>query len=162
MRFTDILKRLLGLDPTAVTMSDDDPYEVSPPRSASAFFRSLPQLGISASFICLEGVTEPLLLPLLREHSVAPPLNIARGTIWPKPDVLHVPANPSLLEAIASLLETHGATVPCSHVFLYTPDRVVLQWYDAFYSDPIYISRCVTLPTAQAFAEAIGGTLTIT
>ena len=79
MNFVNLLKRLAGLDPTAVTMTDDDPFELSPPRSPAAFLRSLPLLGPQPLYLCLEGITDDSLLPLLQQCSVPPQLNVARG-----------------------------------------------------------------------------------
>ncbi len=159
MNFVNLLKRLAGLDPTAVTMKDDDPFELSPPRSPAAFLRSLPLLGPQPLYLCLEGITDDSLLPLLQQYSVPSQLNVARGIVWPKAALWHVPATSAVLEALACRLDAASQAAPSIHVFLYTSDRVILEWYDAIDSEPLYISRSLSSEAVQAFAHAVGSTL---
>ena len=118
MSFVNLLKRLAGLDPTAVTMTDDDPFELSPPRSPAAFLRSLPLLGPQPLYLCLEGITDDSLLPLLQQYSVPSQLNVARGIVWPKAALWHVPATSAVLEALACRLDAASQAAPSIHVFL--------------------------------------------
>jgi hypothetical protein len=89
----------------------------------------------------------------LNGMAIAPTFCVARGTIWPKPLIWHVAATPANLAALAGLFEKHVAPEICVHFHAYHAGRVLVQWYDAFFADPVLISAHLPEADARAFAE---------
>jgi len=97
----------------------------------------------------------------LREASIPAEAKPALGTIWPKPDTYHVPVTIETMQALAAYLETHPAGYVCSHCHVYRAGQVLLEWYDAFDGDPMYLARDVDEAAVRRLASAIGSTVSI-
>jgi hypothetical protein len=120
------------------------------------FLRSLPILFAADSLAYFEGIEEESFKDWLASHAIAPPLKIAMGTIWPKPDFYHVPLRPALMEEAAGLVDRKGIVLPSFHFHVHDGERVLLEWHDAFSDDPMYVSASIHGGAVEAFARAIG------
>jgi hypothetical protein len=120
------------------------------------FFRRIPALVPEGSVLVLEGGSpSPQLREFLREHAIAPATEVARGTVWPRSDVVHIPASAQVLRELADQAEGCAFPEICTHLHVYSGGRVVVQWYDAF-SGPCYISKEMTAARIDAFCAELG------
>ncbi len=134
-----------------------DAWEIDPPREFPVFLRSLPVLLDADSILYLEDSgTPPSIEEFLRDHGTTSKARIPGGTLFPKPNVFHVPMSVENLDGLASLLEsTDTASIP-THVHVYDDSGLALQWYDACAGDPILIRSSVDVERVSAFCEAVG------
>ena len=117
--------------------------------------RLLPESG---AIIYLEGVaTSPDVRKFLEEHSVAAGHEVLRGTIWPKPLILHLPASPEVVRGLADLASCHAYPEIADHCHVYTKDGMILQWYDACDPGcPLGAGPTITEESVKAFCELAG------
>ena len=131
-------------------------WKVSKAKDLPGFLRALADLAPPDSILYLEGGTPPArLLDFLREHCIPEQSHIAMGTIWPRPTVFHLPATRANLVGFADLAERCATPEAAIHLHLYEKDRVLLQWYDAFF-DPFYISKEIPEDRVQKFCIELG------
>ena len=105
------------------------------------FFRRLPDLVSDEAILFLEGGAHSAeLTRFLERHAVPPRAKVARGTVWPRESVFHVPTRASVLVELADLAEQCAGPEICAHLHVYRDEQVLLEWHDAF-SDPFFISR---------------------
>jgi len=141
------VKRRVAPDLSGSTLDLRAYYELSAPEDHALFIQSLGSLLPADAVLYLEGVSiDPDVVRLLEDWSCAERLKIARGTLWPKPQVFHVPMGPEVTQQLAALFEHHASPEICDHFHAYHLKRVLLQWHDAFFDDPLLL--------AGTFAEA--------
>lgn len=119
------------------------------------FFRRLPVLVPDGSVLAIEGGSPSgALQAFLAEHRVPPTTTVARGSVWPRGEVIHLPASEQVLRALADHAE--GAAYPeiCTHLHVHASGRVLLQWYDAF-SAPCYVSKWLPEERLRAFCAEL-------
>jgi len=154
------LSRLLGYaakqEAAGARLEQGERWVVPPTRDAAAVLRSLPILFPADAFVYFEGTTENHFAEWLAAHSIAAPLKVAHGTIWPKPDFYHVPLRSELLEEGADLVDRKGISLPAIHLHVHDGERVLLEWHDAFYDDPMYVAASLPRNRVEEFARAIG------
>jgi hypothetical protein len=159
-----ILGRLLGWvaapDRAGIQLREHDPWEVAGTRDVKCFLRALPLIAPTGAFAYFEGTAEPHVAEYLRGISIAPPVQVALGTIWPRPDRYHVPISAQTMEALASFLEARPAGFLCMHCHVHDGASVLLEWHDAFGTDPMRVSRRIGAQTVGKFAAALGSTHT--
>ena len=159
------LARLFGAgrrnERDGIRLTDDEPWRVGPTRDVKRFLRALPALMPPGSVVYFEDTGEPHVGRYLLGVSVPAQTQVAVGTIWPRPDCYHVPLTAEHMEALAGFLETHPAGLFCVHCHVYRDGVVLLQWHDAFYDDPMYISRTMSDAVVAQFAQAIGSSVSV-
>ena len=74
-----------------IRLEEPNPWEVSPTNEVERFLRALPLLVTDGSIAYFEGTGEPHVAEYLRKASIPAPVQVAIGTIWPRPDRYHVP-----------------------------------------------------------------------
>ncbi len=154
------LSRLLGYatkqEVAGASLGRGERWVVAPTRDAAALLRSLSILFPADAFAYFEGTTEEHFAAWLAAHSVASPLKVAYGTIWPKPDFYHLPLRSELLNEAADLVDRNGISLPAVHFHVHNGERVLLEWHDAFCSDPMYLAASLARDRVEEFARAIG------
>ncbi len=157
-----ILGRLFGRTTASgdagLQLTEPECWEVSGTKEVERFLRALPILAPEGGIAYFEGTAEPHVAAYLRTVAIPPPVQIAVGTIWPRPDWYHVPLTAEKMESVASFLETHPAGYVCSHLHVHDGSRILLQWHDAFGGDPMLVARSVGERSVTRFAAAIGST----
>lgn len=119
------------------------------------FFRRIPTLVPAGSILVLEGGSPSApLLKFLREHAVPPDTKVARGTIWPRAEVVHLPASHQVLQQLADHAERSAYPEICTHLHVVSAGRVVLQWYDAF-ATPCYASKELPAQRVETFCAEL-------
>lgn len=151
-----LLKKLFGFSTPVGARLKSPAWEVSAPRDIPGFIRAIPDICDDA-FMYLETTSRAKdITRALEEISVEPLLDVAKGTIWPKPISYHVPVNLENTEAVAKLFENHIAVEICSHFHVYANGEVLLEWHDAFFNDPILVSKIVAENGVKKLACRIG------
>jgi len=154
------LSRLLGYatkqEAAGATLGKGERWVIAPPRDAAATLRALPILFPGGAFAYFEGTTNAAFAAWLSAHSVASPLKVALGTIWPRPDFYHVPLGPELLAQAADLIARKGIVVPAIHFHVHDGERILLEWHDAFCGNPLAVAGLVPRDRVQEFARTIG------
>jgi hypothetical protein len=105
--------------------------------------------------LVLEGGSPSVQLRgLLKEHAIAPDTTVARGTVWPRADIVHLPASAQVMREFAD--HAKGCAYPelCTHLHVLSAGRVVVQWYDAF-SAPCYVSKELPAERLEAFCAEL-------
>src|SRR5215467_12631044 len=102
--------KLFGATPReqlkGISLGPDAAWEVTPTPDLPAFLRALPQLVAPDSILYLEGGTPPEpVREFLEAHCVPEQSHVAMGTIWPRPQVFHLPATGENLCQLAQLAE---------------------------------------------------------
>lgn len=153
-----LLSRILGYatreEAAGARLDDPAPWIVDAGKNPAKFLRAVALIFPEDHFLYLEGATQRSFAEWLVGHTIAPPLKIAYGTIWPKPDFYHIPC--ALAEEAAELVETQAIAIPVIHIHVHDGVRVVLEWHDAFGDDPMYIDSAIAEERIEAFAAALG------
>lgn len=154
-----ILARLLGWvsasERDGIHLEEPDPWEVTSTADVERFLRALPLVAPAGAVAYFEGTGERHVADRLRQISIPPAVQVAVGTIWPRPDCYHVPLTAERMEGLAAFLEANPAGYFCSHCHVYDARSVLLQWHDAFGRDPMLVSRRVGLEAVSRFAKAL-------
>lgn len=154
------LARFFGAVPKeergGIRLEEAGPWRVSPTKDVERFIRALPLLVPEGSIAYFEGTGESHVAEYLRRVSIPAQVQVAVGTIWPRPDCYHVPLTVTTMEALADFLKQRPAGYFCSHCHVYRDSFVLLEWHDAFTDDPIYISRTIAAEAVGLFAQALG------
>jgi len=135
---------------------EEPAWEINSTGDRAKFLRTLPMLLPGGSYLYLEGTTEPSVERFLAARTVTNPERIAIGTIWPKPKRYHVPCTAELAEALAQVLDAQASPYLSTHVHACVVGKVLLEWHDAFETDPMRVSRDIDEAAVSAFAMALG------
>lgn len=115
-------------------------WRVSAPTDHEEFIRRLHDLLPPRSVLYLEGGSpDRAILEFMHARACEPQLKLALGTIWPRPQVFHIPATVENLTDLAAVFGNHATPEICIHFHAYCEQTVVLQWHDAFFDDPLYL-----------------------
>jgi hypothetical protein len=128
-------------------------WEVTGIRNAEKFFSALADVLPLPVHLCFEGSSFPSdVRKLLEAHAVPATMQIAAGTIWPKPTVFHVLATEQFLRELEVLARKHAEPEICFHFHAYRDGQGLMQWYDAFV-DPLLIDESISEATLQSFCQ---------
>jgi|1185.fasta_scaffold384672_1 hypothetical protein len=131
-------------------------WEVSSPprpiRLASALRVLLSEEGI----VALEGTSiHPQVKQTLQPHLIVAAFEIRPGTLYPRPEWLHMRASEVALNALNELVNSCAGPEICNHLYAYEDSTLLLEWHDAF-SDPIHVAGTVSPKVIAAFCAALG------
>jgi hypothetical protein len=158
-----LLHRLLGIvgpeDRKGLRLQEVCPWQVSSTGDAALFLGGLHLLRLEDATIYLEATYDRAIRQCLERVSVEPRTKVAVGTLWPRPDVWHVPFSTSNVEDLTRVCLTDTGPRLCDHVLVYQTDGVMLQWYDAFTDAPMLLSRRLDADDVRRFAQALGGSV---
>jgi hypothetical protein len=155
-----ILAKLFGATPQeqleGVSLGKSAYWEVSPVRDFPALLEALPQILPQGAILYLEGGTPPKEInTFLNSHCVPEETHLAMGTIWPKPLTFHLPATVENLTQLAKLTRKCPAMQIAVHLHVYHQGKVFLEWYDAFWKDPFYLSDAVVEERLKDFCSSL-------
>jgi len=104
------------------------------------FFKSIPKFLPQETLLYLEGNPDSEVELFLKQNAVPETLKIAAGTIWPKPDIYHLPGNKNVFDALAKFSSRKAIHDICYHFMAYKDGIILLSGYD-FGDDPIYMAE---------------------
>jgi len=151
-----LLKKLLGFNKPTGARLEGPAWEFSVPKDIPDFIRAIPTLSNNAFLFLETSSSSRAIAKVLKEISVVPELDIAKGIIWPKPISYHVPVFPDTIETVAALFDNHIPFEVCCHFHVYSKGKIVLEWHDAFSNEPFLVSKDVSQDRANSFARGIG------
>ena len=129
-------------------------------KDASRFIRALPSLVPHESFLFLEGrAYSDQLLAFLETERVAVSPRPALGTVWPRGAYFVIPAEPRVLEALATVTQDLPYPDVCDHLSVFRGEEVLLSGYDAFTAE-FWLSAELPEEKVKAFVDAVGGSYT--
>lgn len=128
-------------------------WEISSPSDPVKLFNSLNIILPEDSIMYFEDVYENKVKKALKAISTDSKTIIHSGTLWPKPDVFHVPATDENYGKMQEIAKNHFISV---HFHILRDDVKILEWYDAFDKDPLYISMTVDEERIKEFCEKLG------
>jgi hypothetical protein len=132
-------------------------WEVSPPVDAAAFVRGLGMVAPVGAVVYLEATgTAARAREVLESMECEPQVRVATGTLWPRPRCFHIPMTPPNLGTVAALFEEHASPEICDHFHVYADRDVLLEWHDAFWSDPLLLSGRIPEESVEGFCRRIG------
>ena len=124
-------------------------------------FAALPKLAGSDATLYLEGGSHSNeVSEFIAAHSIPAVEQIARGTIWPRQKVYHLPATPEVFDTLSRMADHHAIPEICDHLVIYRPTLVVVDWYDVFDREA-YVSPAVPEQVVREFAESVDGSYRI-
>ncbi len=91
----------------------------------------------------------------IETHAIPEKEKVARGTIWPKSEVVHLPAIMSNIDQLIKLTSEINPFEVATHFHVYEAGKVILEWYDAF-TDDMFIAKDISEEKVKKFAESIG------
>ncbi len=143
-----LLAKLFGATPReqmkGIFLGEQAAWELSPASDFPSFLRALPTILPPDSILYLEDGNPPKQIKaFLDSHCIPEQSHVAMGTIWPKPHTFHLPATTENLNQIADLAERIAVHQAAIHLHAYSNGKILLEWYDAFYKDPFYLSSAI-------------------
>lgn len=155
-----ILARLFNAVPRkelkGVCLGKDAYWEVTATKDLPSLLRALPKLASEEAILYLEGGSpQKKLREFLDKHCVPEITHLAMGTIWPRPLVFHLPAISENLNDLAACAEKCHVFEAAVHLHVYKQGKVLLEWYDAFFKDPMYLSRGIPEENVKAFCRVL-------
>ena len=124
------------------------------------FLRALPILISGKAFLYFEGGSpDGKLKDWMNRNMIELPEQVARGTIWPRCEVIHIALTESTIEELALIAQRIAHPELAIHAHVYEPGRMILEWHDAF-DNPILIDARIDEDQVTEFARAIGFTVT--
>lgn len=131
-------------------------WEVSSLRDMPAFLRALIGIIPENSILYLEGGSpDREIKSYLEERKTNTQTKVALGTIWPRPICYHIPFTTENVNGFAEIMERHATPEGAIHLHIYKNDKVILEWHDAFFDDPMYISEDVNEEKIKQFCEKL-------
>ena len=111
--------------------------------------------------IFLEGCNAKGEMKLFIDEVAIPEIeHIARGTVWPKQNVIHLPATKKIVQRFSNLVDGVSPFNVATHFHVYENGEVVLEWHDAF-TNCIFISKNVSEEKVKCFSKALNVTYEI-
>ncbi len=134
----------------------DPKWQVSAPGDEIVFIRNLHRLLGEGAYLVVEGTIAEDVKRFLK--SCQPPTcpKIELDTIWPRPEVFHLPVSSANLEALADLMSRHALPEVCDHLKAYKGNHEIMAWYDAGWNDPCYVSEEVGEDRLAEFCRIVG------
>lgn len=155
-----ILARLFNFVPPkelkGVSLGHDAYWQVGGKVELPSLLRALPNLVPQNAILYLEGGTPPQeVRTFLDAYCVPEVTHLAMGTIWPRPHVFHLPATSENLGRLADLAAECSAFEVAIHLHVYEQNKVLLEWYDAFGEDPMYLRRDISEEKVRMFCSEL-------
>jgi hypothetical protein len=139
-----------------ISLGRDAYWQVDGKIELPSLLRALPKLVSENAILYLEGGTPSKdIKSFLDKHCVPEITHLEMGTIWPRPLVFHLPTTMENLYKLASLAEKCIAFEVAVHLHVYKQNKVLLEWYDAFFEDPMYLSRSIPEEQVKAFCSEL-------
>lgn len=137
-----------------LSLGSDVYWEVSPPSDFPSLLHALHHIVPDNAILYLEGGQPPKEIKQFLEARCVPEVtHIAIGTLWPRPQVFHLPATPENLSQLAELTKQCCPPQVAVHLHVYSDSAMLLEWYDAFSKDPMYLSKEVSEDRIKAFCS---------
>ncbi|MBI1748050.1 MAG: hypothetical protein HYR55_15895 [Acidobacteria bacterium] len=102
-----------------------------------------------------DGSPDAEINDFMAKYSCQGQAHVAMNTIWPRPNIFHVPAEPAILTELSKIMEHHAEPELAIHFHVYKNNIVLLEWHDAF-SQPIRLNGSIPEVQVENFAKKAG------
>jgi hypothetical protein len=120
------------------------------------FFRTITHAFPEASTAYFEGTSIEADVVALFQRFLDPGKYLPKPqTIWPASSQFRCTFNTALCSELVSLANRHAEPELFDHFFLYSGDKPILEWPDAF-NNCIWISYTISEQRVAQFAQALG------
>ena len=132
-------------------------WEITAPKDHNIFLKGLLELCPNDSIMCIEvSSLAKNIRKIFTNIKIEGKLQIRKGTIWPKSEIFHIPLTHANIDILLELLEGHNVIEFCDHFHVYAGDKIILEWYDAFTEDPLFILREIPTDRVEKFCMDLG------
>ena len=123
---------------------------------AAKYFLALLDIMPADSVFCVEtsNLVEEV-REFLEANKMPNTTRVLLGSIWPKPDVFHIPFSEQNMRQMAEFAVNFAIPEICDHIHIYKNDEVLLEWFDVF-SKPLYISKKFSEDSINDFCSKVG------
>lgn len=128
-------------------------WEVEPPQDDVCFFNSLWELVPESAVFYFEGTYDERFAKYLERYEGQLKDQIPGGTIWPKPDVHHVEITKLDKRDFLNAVKTFATPTVSTHFIVYDKDTTLLEYYDAFSDNPLWLSVELEETSVKTFCE---------
>ncbi|GEM_PF-1114797 len=115
-------------------------WEIQIPTDIGKFWEYLNQLLPAGSILYFEGVYPEVIADYLGGRPAQEICQVARGTVFPKLNIFHMPMTQENLTGLAALSRQIDGPVS-THFHAYCNQKILLYWHDAFDRFPILLSN---------------------
>lgn len=137
-----------------------DCWTVTATKDFSQFLLNIPRLLPPGSVLCIEADCSPRpVLDFLNAHKVEGSVKLPRGTLLPKSEMFHLPVTDENMRRLDSVIAASDSGAIPTHVQACNGDSILLQWFDASASDPIFVSKTIPENVLRKFCAALGSEL---
>ncbi len=132
-------------------------WTVTPTTDFPAFLDALVDLAPPGSILYIEGDKPPEDLgAFFAQRCVPETVHLVMGTIWPRPRTFHLPITEQNIRELAALIRQKRPSGSAVHLHVYRDNEVLLEWHDAFWRDPFYLSASIEEDRLRTFCERLG------
>lgn len=147
------LPQRLSLDLTS------DYWEVTCPSrySGPAFLTALARILPGGLTLYMEGTSiAPAVVAYVRERSVQDGIDVAPGTLWPRPITFRMALTPENVAGLVRLMDHLATDEVADHLVAYSGTTAYLIWYDAWFDSPLYLRKEIGEESVKAMVGAFG------
>lgn len=149
------------LPASGISLGDQVGWELWPiAADPPLFVLALSELLPADANLSLEADTASMAVEVRKflEDRPAPRVqNVEPGSTSGATKAWHLAATLENLAKLANFFEHHAGPEICEHFHAYSPEGMLLQWYDSFCQIPLYLSREIPEPRVATFCRLIGG-----
>jgi hypothetical protein len=116
------------------------------------------QEGLPDSVLYLEGSRRhmaPELVEFLEANPAPHPMQVAKGTIWPKSAKFHLATSRENLDRLREIDGRHADPEICDHLVVYRDGSVLLTAYDAGDGE-VYVSKRLSADVIDRMRRIVG------
>lgn len=154
--FARLFKAVPQEEMEGIHLNMEEPHwSLNSPTSFVELFQALEDWLPEGSILYFEGgYPDEEILDFMIRWEIPEQSHVAFGTVWPRPEVHHVPASRETLVELAALMERHAGPELADHFHVYQDGLVLLQWHDAL-GDPILLSGDLSEGMVKELARRI-------
>ena len=132
-------------------------WVISPPKKYSTFFTALQNLLPEDTVFYLEGTSIcETVRSFLQTVQIESAISIAAGTLWPKPEIYHVPVTSQVINKMMDFFENFAPHELFDHFHVYAKNKILLQGYDVFCTEPLLLSGTFLEEQIKIFCKTAG------
>ena len=158
MRWIDrLLESIRGTEGEGIRLDiSRSHWEMDGPETFADLFKVLQGWLPEGAILYFEGgYPDAEITDFFNKQSIPEPVSVAKGTIWPRPRICHIPATNAVLAELAVIMEHHAEPELAVHFHVYRDNTVLIEWHDAF-AQPILMSGLISEEQIGVLAGRIG------
>lgn len=130
-------------------------WEVEGETDFPKLFSALEMIVPENSVLYFEGGSQnKLLIEFFDKHAIPEQLHMAFGTIWPRPDVYHIPTTQENFSELIKISERCAYPELAIHFHVYHENEVLLEWHDAFIQ-PMLLAGTIEEEKVKSLAKTL-------